>query len=97
MAAPPSVGGGSDGAPFRVTKSVAGIVKTVDAESVSIEDMKTRKLVTLLLAPSTKPRVSGGTLDDIKEGASVRVNYAANDRRVLDVRVLTKKSAAAAQ
>lgn len=87
IATPPSVSG-SDGAPFRVTKSLNGVVQKIDDKSIAIEDAKTRKIVELALAPSEKLRVSGGK---IVEGATVRINYAADSRVALDIRVLPAK------
>ena len=87
---PPAVNG-SDGAPFRVTKGVTGTVQSIDDKSISIEDAKTRKVVELLLGLG-KIRVSGmgaKQLEDVTKGATVRVNYAADDRRALDIRVIT--------
>lgn len=90
IAAPPSVGG-SDGAPFRVTKSVTGVVQSIDEKSITVEDTKTRKTVELVLVPDTKIRVSGAgakSMADVSKGATVRVNYAKDDLRVLDLRII---------
>jgi hypothetical protein len=90
IAAPPSVGG-SDGAPFRVTKSVTGVVQSIDGKSIAVEDSKTRKTVDLVLPPNSKIRVSGAgakTIADVSKGSTVRINYAKDDLRVLDLRVI---------
>jgi hypothetical protein len=89
IAAPPSVGG-SDGAPFRITKSVTGVVQAIDAKSISVEDAKSRKPVELVLVPDSKIRVTGAAkaLADVAKGATVRINYAKDDLRVLDIRVI---------
>lgn len=90
IATPPSVSG-SDGAPFRVTKGVMGVVQSIDDKSISIEDSKTRKVVELMLG-SGKIRVSGmgaKKVEDVTKGATVRINYAVDDRRALDIRVIT--------
>ena len=89
IATPPSVSG-SDGAPFRVTKAVTGVVQSIDEKSIAIVDAKTRKVVDLVLVPG-KMRVSGaGTkkVADVTKGATVRINYAVDDRRALDIRVI---------
>ena len=89
IATPPSVSG-SVGAPFRVTKAVTGVVQSIDEKSIAIVDAKTRKVVDLVLVPG-KMRVSGaGTkkVADVTKGATVRINYAVDDRRALDIRVI---------
>ena len=91
IATPPSVSG-SDGAPFRVTKSVTGVVQAIDGKSISVEDAKTGKVVELLFATG-KMRVSGVVrkVEEISKGATVRINYGADDRRALDIRVIAVK------
>ena len=93
IATPPSVSG-SDSAPFRVTRSVTGAIRKISAQAMTIEDGKTKKLVELLI-PEKSVRVSGAvkTIGAIVEGASVRINYAADGLRILDIRVLTNSKA----
>jgi hypothetical protein len=90
IATPPSVSG-SDGEPFRVTRSVTGIVQSVDSKSSLVEDSKTRKPLELQMSNAAKVRVTGQGIakwEDIAVGMRLRINYAQDDRRVLDVRVL---------
>jgi hypothetical protein len=89
IATPPSVSG-SDAAPFRVTKRVNGVVRRITAETLTVEDAKSGKPVELLLTAGKRIRVSGAVkqIGELREGASVRVNYAADDRVLLDLRVV---------
>lgn len=93
IATPPSVSG-SDAEPFRVTRAVTGTVQAVDGKSIRVEDSKTKKPVELQVANVGKVRVTGGGAtkwDDLAVGMPVRINYAQDEKRVLDVRVLARK------
>jgi hypothetical protein len=87
IATPPSVSG-SDGVPFRVTRSVTGVVRKIDAGSITVEDRKSKKAVELTLGGKIRVTGTAKKLEDVVAGSLVRINYAADDKAALDIRIL---------
>lgn len=86
VAAPPSVSG-IDGSPFKVTKSVTGVIREVSLEKriLQVEDSKKKTILSLALAD--KARITGS----LQVGAKIRVQYAGKE--ALEIRVLAEPGA----
>ncbi len=86
VAAPPSVFG-TDAAPFKVTKTVTGVVREISLEKriLQVEDSKKKTILSLTLAD--KARITG----NIQVGATIRVQYAGKE--ALEIRVLMEPDA----
>ena len=86
VAAPPSLSG-TDAAPFKVTKSVTGVVREISLEKRILQIEDSKKKTNLQLTLADKVRITG----NLQTGAKIRVQYAGKE--ALEIRVLTEPGA----
>jgi hypothetical protein len=86
VAAPPAISG-TDAAPFKVTKSVTGVVHEVSLEKRILQLEDSKKKTNLQLTLADKVRITG----NLQAGAKVRVQYAGKE--ALEIRVLMEPGA----